>query len=89
MSRRLRLKGRGIDIAVARSLKMDLVAEGVETRDQANFLTERACKVIQGFIISRPVPADEFLALLKKHATGVPADVSSVIPFSRGKHSTG
>ena len=64
-----------------------IVAEGVETRDQANFLTKRACNVIQGFMISRPVPADEFLNLLKNRSKAEKPVARSIIPFARGKHS--
>jgi EAL domain-containing protein (putative c-di-GMP-specific phosphodiesterase class I) len=37
-----------------------VIAEGVETEAQRRFLTERGCHEIQGYLISRPVPAAEF-----------------------------
>ena len=51
-------------IAMARSLNLDLVAEGVETREQYQFLTNNGAHVIQGYLFSKPVPAAELQALL-------------------------
>lgn len=51
-------------IAMARSLHLDLVAEGVETPDQYHFLRTHRANVIQGYLFSRPVPAEEFKILL-------------------------
>lgn len=51
-------------IAMARSMNLRLVAEGVETREQYHFLTSNGAHVIQGYIFSKPVPADELQALL-------------------------
>ena len=45
-------------IAMARSMALDLVAEGVETVQQLEALRELGCDKAQGFLISRPVPAD-------------------------------
>jgi EAL domain-containing protein (putative c-di-GMP-specific phosphodiesterase class I) len=42
--------GDGLDLAV--------VAEGVETAMQAEFLTSRGCRVLQGYLYARPMPAD-------------------------------
>lgn len=47
-------------IAMAESLEMSVVAEGVERQDQLDFLSELKCDVIQGFFFSKPLPADEF-----------------------------
>jgi diguanylate cyclase (GGDEF)-like protein len=54
-------------IFVARSLGLKVVAEGVETEEQLAFLTERGCEQYQGFLCSKPVPADEWPALLEAH----------------------
>ncbi len=51
-------------IAMARSLNLNLVAEGVETREQYHFLTSNGAHVIQGYLFSKPVPAAELQALL-------------------------
>jgi len=46
-------------IAMAHSLDLTLVAEGIENEAQAHFLTKQGCEVFQGFYFGRPVPADE------------------------------
>lgn len=51
-------------IAMAHSMDLKVIAEGVETEEQYRFLTEHGCEVIQGYLISKPVPAKEFDALL-------------------------
>jgi EAL domain-containing protein (putative c-di-GMP-specific phosphodiesterase class I) len=49
-------------LAVASHLRLKVVAEGVETREQADFLNQRADVVHQGYLFGRPAPADEWLA---------------------------
>ena len=51
-------------ISMARALKLRVVAEGVETEEQLAFLRRQHCEAIQGFLYSRPLPADEFEATL-------------------------
>ena len=51
-------------IAMARSLNMTTVAEGVETQAQLDFLTAQDCDVMQGYFISRPLPAEQLTAML-------------------------
>jgi diguanylate cyclase (GGDEF)-like protein/PAS domain S-box-containing protein len=53
----------GAIIAMARSLHMETVAEGVETRFQADRLAELGCDVLQGFLLGRPLPFDDFIKL--------------------------
>ncbi len=52
-------------IALANNLGLDIVAEGVETEQQANVLTQHGCELLQGFHFSRPVSADEFYRLAR------------------------
>ncbi len=56
-------------IAMARSLKLRVVAEGVETLDELAFLQAQQCDEAQGYYFSRPVPAQQFAQLLR---TGIP-----------------
>jgi diguanylate cyclase (GGDEF)-like protein len=51
-------------IAMAKSMNLGIVAEGVETHDQYHFMTSNGANVIQGFLFSKPVPASELKALL-------------------------
>lgn len=52
-------------IAMAKSLNINVVAEGVETEEQLKFLCEQKCDEMQGFYFSKPVPAEEFTTLLE------------------------
>ena len=47
-------------ISMSDELGLDTVAEGVETKEQADFLHEKGCTVAQGFYFSKPLPLDEF-----------------------------
>jgi predicted signal transduction protein with EAL and GGDEF domain len=51
-------------IAMSKSLKLRVVAEGVETRGQMVRLAEEGCQLMQGWLFAKAVPADEFLRLL-------------------------
>lgn len=47
-------------ILMSQDIGLDIIAEGVETSDQARFLSECGCDSAQGFYYSKPIPADEF-----------------------------
>jgi diguanylate cyclase (GGDEF)-like protein/PAS domain S-box-containing protein len=52
-------------IALGRALGLEVVAEGVETQEQWQFLAQEQCNSIQGFIVARPMPAAEAFAFLR------------------------
>ena len=52
-------------IMLAQSLKLDVIAEGVETEAQRDFLSARGCRRMQGFLFSRPLSAEEMAGLLE------------------------
>jgi EAL domain-containing protein (putative c-di-GMP-specific phosphodiesterase class I) len=58
-------------ISIAHSLTLRVIAEGVETEDQLNFLRAESCDEIQGFFLSRAVPADDFAEFVKAHEEGL------------------
>jgi EAL domain-containing protein (putative c-di-GMP-specific phosphodiesterase class I) len=56
----------GAIIALARELELKVVAEGVETKEQLQFLQSRNCDEYQGYLCSRPVPPEPFANLLRR-----------------------
>ena len=58
-------------IALAHQLGMKVTAEGVETPAQLAFLRRRGCDLLQGYLFSRPVPADQFEQLLAQPPTAI------------------
>lgn len=58
-------------IAMGKSLSLTVVAQGVETKEQAEFLRTHACDELQGFYFKRPLPADQFAQLLRDQATEI------------------
>lgn len=67
-------------IAMAHSLHMKVIAEGVETEGQLNYLRSHGCDEMQGYYFSKPVPALEFEQLLRenRHLQLVPINGSSL-----------
>jgi DNA-binding NtrC family response regulator len=53
-------------ISLAHSLKLTVIAEGVETEAQYKYLRERHCDEMQGYYFSHPLPVDEFTSLLRQ-----------------------
>jgi EAL domain-containing protein (putative c-di-GMP-specific phosphodiesterase class I) len=58
-------------ISIARALQLDVVAEGVETAEQLAFLRNERCELVQGFLHSAPVSADEFGLMLMGNRAAV------------------
>lgn len=58
--------------SMAHSLHLTLVAEGVETEAQQRFLAAQGCELIQGYLYSRPVPAETLTGLLVRQKAGEP-----------------
>jgi len=56
----------GAIIVLGRELGMKVVAEGVETKEQLAFLVQRRCDEFQGYLCSRPAPADAFALLVRR-----------------------
>ena len=55
-------------IALGRSMKLEVVAEGVETEEQADFLRWEGCQLGQGFLMGRPLPAEQAEQFLRAEA---------------------
>ena len=82
-------KGGGAIVAavtgLARGLKLEVVAEGVEHKSQLDFLRGEGCKSFQGYLASRPLPAgklDEWLA--KRAKAGAPTTPAVKRPARKG-----
>jgi diguanylate cyclase (GGDEF)-like protein len=58
-------------VALGKSLSLTVVAQGVETREQADFLRKHACDELQGFYFNRPLPAPQFAELLRAQASEI------------------
>ena len=54
-------------IAMGKALSLTVVAEGVETQDQWDYLRNHICDEMQGFYFSKPIAPDQFGDLLRKH----------------------
>jgi len=54
-------------LALAKGLELEVVAEGIETQAQYDFLREHGCEFGQGYLMSRPQPADALAAMLDRH----------------------
>jgi diguanylate cyclase (GGDEF)-like protein len=78
-------------ISLARAFNMTTVAEGVETREQLDFLLQVGCNQSQGYLHSKPIPAPEFANLLA-HGKGrmvLPAEGGPVSPPGTAENGSG
>jgi EAL domain-containing protein (putative c-di-GMP-specific phosphodiesterase class I) len=57
-------------IAMARELKIKVIAEGVTNNEQIKFLRRHRCDQMQGYLISKPIPVDDLEMLLRGVAPG-------------------
>ncbi len=67
-------RGKGIIrnvIALCMDLKVDVVTEGIETKEQAEFIMSCGCQIAQGYYYSRPLPINEFEEFAEKYAVSV------------------
>jgi diguanylate cyclase (GGDEF)-like protein len=53
-------------ISIGRSMKLEVIAEGIETREQLEFLRSEGCDRGQGFFLSQPLPADDFFDFMQR-----------------------
>jgi EAL domain-containing protein (putative c-di-GMP-specific phosphodiesterase class I) len=61
-------------IGLGRGLNLPIVAEGVETQGELEFLTEEACDEIQGYLVGRPAPIDLYADLVgRRHMSKISA----------------
>jgi EAL domain-containing protein (putative c-di-GMP-specific phosphodiesterase class I) len=58
-------------IAMAHGLGLDIVAEGVETSAQLEFLRARKCQVMQGYYFGHPMPAENFIEYLSDNFVAI------------------
>jgi len=56
-------------IEMAKNFRLNVIAEGVETTEQFEFLKKNGCLAYQGYLFSKPVPIAEFETLLKQHSS--------------------
>jgi len=70
-----------IIIALAQRLGIDLVAEGVETQQQAEYLRRRGVNVLQGYLFARPMPLSEFPRWLRGNNTPPPRRKGHPVPI--------
>jgi EAL domain-containing protein (putative c-di-GMP-specific phosphodiesterase class I) len=59
-------------VELARALGLRVVAEGVENHYTAKLLAEAGCGLAQGWLYARPMPGDEVMAWLTRHAAATP-----------------
>ena len=58
-------------IGMCKDLKYDVVTEGIETKEQADFIMSCGCQIAQGFLYSKPLAVDDFTAFAEEYAANV------------------
>lgn len=58
-------------IAMCLDLKMEVISEGIETKEQIDLITRCGCSIAQGFYFSKPLPLDEFIKFADEYLTNV------------------
>ncbi len=58
-------------VALAKSMNLTVISEGVETKAQREFLEQHGCHTFQGYLFSKPVPVEEFEKLITEYALGL------------------
>ena len=53
-------------LTMAKELKLTTIAEGVETKEQRDYLLEKECDIIQGYYYAKPMPEEEFEEYMEK-----------------------
>jgi predicted signal transduction protein with EAL and GGDEF domain/DNA-binding response OmpR family regulator len=71
-------------IAMARELKLKVIAEGVESEEQVAFLREHRCDMVQGYLVSKPIPAAELQTLLRSAPYGEPNSAPAPVQANEG-----
>lgn len=56
-------------VKIAHTLNLNVVAEGIEQKEQLNYIAQTGCETYQGYYCSAPLPVTEFEAFLKKHSS--------------------
>ncbi len=67
-------------VSLSYSLRLNVIAEGVETRDQLTALQSLGCKQFQGYLFAKPMPEDEFVSLMSQHGG---AEIVEMAPEDR------
>jgi len=72
-------------IAIAKHLRIQVIAEGIEGYQQAEILRKLGCTIGQGFLFARPMPADQCLALLGNNAQAPGEEEDMLAAFAAGR----
>ena len=70
-------------ISIARGLGLHLIAEGVETEVQANYLKANGCETMQGYLYYRPISLSNFIGVLRAQALGAPQGALASVPAAQ------